>query len=292
MSTPEISTLKVGKNYTNNEIMSVFKVANSGGIRYSKTTKSIVIFSFNQIRNIKDVPYQDTWQGNTIQYTGQGKSGDQTLSRNNKLLADSIKNNVSVYLFEAFTRGENRYLGRVYLVHKPYQIKEVDSDNQERQVYKFPLRLLNTGTHVSNNELMEHEKKQSTALNGASTETLKKIAIEASRLNSELAKEGHMKTASSRKAETEVFIRNPAIASYVKQLANGVCALCNKPAPFKDKNNKPFLHAHHIEYLSDGGLDVLENCIAVCPNCHARIHILNDSLDKEKLIQKVKSRLL
>lgn len=292
MSTPEISTLKVGKNYTNNEIMSVFKVANSGGIRYSKTTKSIVIFSFNQIRNIKDVPYQDTWQGNTIQYTGQGKSGDQTLSRNNKLLADSIKNNVSVYLFEAFTRSENRYLGRVYLVHKPYQIKEVDSDNQERQVYKFPLRLLNTGTHVSNNELMEHEKKQSTALNGASTETLKKIAIEASRLNSELAKEGHMKTASSRKAETEVFIRNPAIASYVKQLANGVCALCNKPAPFKDKNNKPFLHAHHIEYLSDGGLDVLENCIAVCPNCHARIHILNDSLDKEKLIQKVKSRLL
>jgi 5-methylcytosine-specific restriction protein A len=136
------------------------------------------------------------------------------------------------------------------------------------------------------------KKKQSTALNGASTETLKKIAIEASRLNSELAKEGHMKTASSRKAETEVFIRNPAIASYVKQLANGVCALCNKPAPFKDKNNKPFLHAHHIEYLSDGGLDVLENCIAVCPNCHARIHILNDSLDKEKLIQKVKSRLL
>ena len=292
MSTPEISTLKIGKNYTNNEIMSVFKVANSGGIRYSKTTKSIVIFSFNQIRNIKDVPYQDTWQGNTIQYTGQGKSGDQTLSRNNKLLADSIKNNVSVYLFEAFTRGENRYQGRVYLVHKPYQIKEVDSDNQERQVYKFPLRLLNTGTHVSSNELMEHEKKQSTALNGASTETLKKIAIEASRLNSELAKEGHMKTASSRKAETKVFIRNPAIASYVKQLANGVCALCNKPAPFKDKNNKPFLHAHHIEYLSDGGLDVLENCIAVCPNCHARIHILNDSLDKEKLIQKVKSRLL
>jgi 5-methylcytosine-specific restriction protein A len=292
MSTPEISTLKVGKNYTNNEIMSVFKVANSGGIRYSKTTKSIVIFSFNQIRNIKDVPYQDTWQANTIQYTGQGKSGDQTLSRNNKLLADSIKNNVSVYLFEAFTRGENRYQGRVCLVDKPYQIKEVDSDNQERQVYKFPLRLLNTGTHVSSNELMEHEKKQSTALDGASTETLKKIAIEASRLNSELAKEGHMKTASSRKAETEVFIRNPAIASYVKQLANGVCALCNKPAPFKDKNNKPFLHAHHIEYLSDGGLDVLENCIAVCPNCHARIHILNNSLDKEKLIQKVKSRLL
>ena len=56
--------------------MSVFKVANSGGIRYSKSTKSIVIFSFQQFLNIKDVPYQDTWQGNTIQYTGQGKSGD------------------------------------------------------------------------------------------------------------------------------------------------------------------------------------------------------------------------
>lgn len=272
--------------------MSVFKVANSGGIRYSKSTKSIVIFSFQQFLNIKDVPYQDTWQGNTIQYTGQGKSGDQTLSRNNKLLADSTQNDISVYLFEAFTKGENRYRGRVYLVHNPYQVNEVDSNDQKRQVYKFPLRLLDAGAYVSSNDLVKHKEQQIKVLNKASTRDLKKAAIEASHLNSELKRTGHIKMASSRKTDMEVFTRNQAIASYVKLLAKGVCALCDKPAPFKDKNNRPFLHAHHIEYLSNGGLDTLENCIAVCPNCHAKIHILNDPLDKEKLLQKVKKRSL
>ncbi|KRM91173.1 HNH endonuclease [Fructilactobacillus florum] len=75
-------------------------------------------------------------------------------------------------------------------------------------------------------------------------------------------------------------------------MANGICALCNESAPFLDKKGNPFLHVHHIDYLANGGLDVIENCVAVCPNCHARIHSLNDPRDKEKLMQKVENRSL
>uniref|UniRef100_UPI00292F5A67 HNH endonuclease signature motif containing protein n=1 Tax=Enterococcus faecium TaxID=1352 RepID=UPI00292F5A67 len=41
---------------------------------------------------------------------------------------------------------------------------------------------------------------------------------------------------------------------------------------------------------SQGGKDVIENCIALCPNCHARIHELELPDDKEKLLKIVEKR--
>ena len=49
---------------------------------------------------------------------------------------------------------------------------------------------------------------------------------------------------------------------------------------------------NHIEYLSKGGEDTIENAIAVCPNCHAKIHQLELKGDKEKLPRKVQERNL
>jgi 5-methylcytosine-specific restriction protein A len=55
--------------------------------------------------------------------------------------------------------------------------------------------------------------------------------------------------------------------------ANGKCDECKKPAPFnRKKNGAPYLEVHHIQPLSKGGLDEIENTIAVCPNCHCKIH--------------------
>ncbi len=34
----------------------------------------------------------------------------------------------------------------------------------------------------------------------------------------------------------------------------------------------PLLHTHHIEYVQNGGGDVEDNLIALCPNCHAMVH--------------------
>ena len=54
--------------------------------------------------------------------------------------------------------------------------------------------------------------------------------------------------------------------------ANGICECCGIPAPFEDKNGQPFLEVHHIQKLSDNGLDSPENVAAITPNCHRRIH--------------------
>lgn len=87
--------------------------------------------------------------------------------------------------------------------------------------------------------------------------------------------------------QTKVYYRDPSIAAYVKKRANGCCQLCGEKAPFADKNGDPYLECHHIEWLSKGGLDSINNCVALCPNCHRRMHILNDSKDINVLKQSI-----
>lgn len=83
--------------------------------------------------------------------------------------------------------------------------------------------------------------------------------------------------------QTKVYHRDPAIAAYVKKRANGHCQLCGSSAPFIDQNGEPYLECHHIEWLSKGGIDSIDNCVALCPNCHRRMHLLNAEADIERL---------
>ena len=69
------------------------------------------------------------------------------------------------------------------------------------------------------------------------------------------------------------FSRNPHVAAYAHKRANGVCEECGKPAPFmKTKTGQPYLEVHHKKRLIDNGSDTEDNVIAVCPNCHRKLH--------------------
>jgi predicted restriction endonuclease len=69
------------------------------------------------------------------------------------------------------------------------------------------------------------------------------------------------------------YLRNPFIAEYARRMANGICADCGNPAPFRVKGtNEPFLEVHHILSLADKGEDTIENVVALCPNCHRKRH--------------------
>lgn len=85
-------------------------------------------------------------------------------------------------------------------------------------------------------------------------------------------------------SEVKQIERNPYIAEYAKRRANGICQLCGMPAPFNSpKTGEPYLESHHIIWLSDGGSDTIDNTVALCPNCHRKMHYVNDSEDVEKL---------
>jgi 5-methylcytosine-specific restriction protein A len=86
-----------------------------------------------------------------------------------------------------------------------------------------------------------------------------------------------------KKSKASANERNKYIAELTKRRALGVCQLCTKKAPFKNKLGKPYLESHHIIWLSKGGADSLGNCVAVCPNCHKKLHILDLKSDVKKL---------
>lgn len=84
------------------------------------------------------------------------------------------------------------------------------------------------------------------------------------------------------------FARSAAVVKEVKNRAHGICELCGNPAPFKDKHGEPFLEVHHIVWLSCGGEDSTTNAVALCPNCHRKMHILDNPTDI-KFLQNITS---
>ncbi|HBN2191723.1 HNH endonuclease [Escherichia coli] len=71
---------------------------------------------------------------------------------------------------------------------------------------------------------------------------------------------------------TRVYKRSPYVVAEVLLRANGKCQSCRCDAPFLKEDGTPFLEVHHIEWLSKGGEDYVENAIALCPNCHRQAH--------------------
>lgn len=89
---------------------------------------------------------------------------------------------------------------------------------------------------------------------------------------------------------TSTYVRNPYVAEYAKRRANGICQLCKEPAPFNDKKGKPYLESHHIVWLCENGTDDIYNTVALCPNCHKKMHIVNNIEDIKFLQESNKQK--
>ncbi len=84
-------------------------------------------------------------------------------------------------------------------------------------------------------------------------------------------------------------VRNPYLPEIAKRRANGVCQLCGNVLDFTDAAGRPFLEAHHIIPLGDDGPDELDNLVALCPNCHRKMHVAKRNEDIERLQMAVKA---
>jgi 5-methylcytosine-specific restriction protein A len=73
-----------------------------------------------------------------------------------------------------------------------------------------------------------------------------------------------------------IYQRSRDVRNYVLARASGHCEGCNIPAPFVRKDGSPYLEPHHILRVSDGGPDDPSFVIALCPNCHRRVHAGRD----------------
>jgi 5-methylcytosine-specific restriction endonuclease McrA len=78
---------------------------------------------------------------------------------------------------------------------------------------------------------------------------------------------------SPRRVQTQVeaYARDPSVKAFILERAGGRCELCGVQ-PFLNRYREPFLEIHHVRRLADGGPDVVENAVALCPTCHREMH--------------------
>lgn len=274
-----IDDLIIGNIYSNNEIASTFKCSNMGGMRRSTSTNSLVLIA----KHINPL-YDDQWtEEGILNYTGTGTVGDQRISfGQNKTLATAKQKNVKVYLFESYKENEYYFCGEVELYGNIFTSRELDAEGNLRNVLKFPLRRIDdiNKTIINIEDIENSVKEKAKIVRGLSQEEIKEKVknIESSTVTKEV--------------KTVYRERNQFIAEYTKIRANGICDLCGKEAPFMDKNGKPYLESHHVITLANGGPDAIYNAVAICPNCHRKIHVLNNKADTEKLEKVILKYLL
>ena len=263
--------LVIGEEYTNEQIVNIFRVGNMGGMRRSNTKNALVLISFHAGM---ERLYKDYWKDDILYYTGMGQNGDQDINAaQNKTLAQSNKNGITVYLFEMFKEQKYQYRGIVKLAGEPFVDEEIDSDGKSRKVWKFPLKLVTTN-YLSEDFVEERQKEEYKRAAEMLTPTLLQLAKTINQVVSEVT------------TTSKTYVRNPVIAKFAKQRANGYCELCGQKAPF-EVGGEPFLESHHIVPVSEGGMDSVDNVAALCPNCHRRVHYLKDPKDVEIICKNV-----
>lgn len=75
-----------------------------------------------------------------------------------------------------------------------------------------------------------------------------------------------------REVTATIYARDAQVVAWVLQRAGGFCEGCTEPAPFITASGRPFLEVHHVVPLSAEGPDTPENAVALCPNCHRKVH--------------------
>lgn len=275
-----IEDLIVGNVYSNSEIANTFKCSNMGGMRRSKDTNSLVL-----IAKHNNPLYDDQWtEEGILNYTGMGTENDQNIGfAQNKTLTISKKEGIKVYLFESYKDNEYYYDGEVELAGSPYQSEEPDINGVMRKVVKFPLRRIDPTKPIVI-DIEDVEKSEQEKIKEVRKHNINEIR--------EKAKTAENESVSTKEVKTIYRERNQYISEYTKERAKGICDLCGKVAPFKDKNGKPYLESHHVVTLAENGPDAIYNTVAICPNCHRKIHVLHSREDMDKLSKTIMKYLL
>ncbi|MDD4370573.1 MAG: HNH endonuclease signature motif containing protein [Anaerostipes sp.] len=168
--------------------------------------------------------------------------------------------------FNRIGRGNTGYLFEANKEMYQYIIQQTALAQNNVLDKQRVIELLNFGENSKKTELEVEMDIEEIAAKQMSPEKLAKQVADS-------------KPKGSQKTESVVYYRSPYIKEMVKQIADGKCQMCGEDAPFYEASNKPYLEEHHVKRLADGGKDAMDNVVAICPNCHRKIHVLNDEVD-------------
>ena len=268
-----LSNFNLNEEYSNVYISNAFGANVQRGMKKSNYYHSLVLLHTKSGR----VEYDDFWDNEILHYTGMGVDGNQKLLRENKTLANSNDFRLAVYLFESTDNSNNyKFLGQVRLCANPYIHTEIDSTGNNRSVYKFPLKIIETNA-IDENQI-ENDISLETDTEFFVTNEGKKIAY-----------------------FTTKYERNPKLRKQAIQIHGTKCMVCGFDFEKKyGELGKDYIEVHHIKplFLSEGEQQVNPetDLVCLCSNCHRMIHRKRNNViavdDLRKLVNQSESKSL
>lgn len=155
-----VTTFDVGAQYSNEEIFTSLGVGNTGGIRVklgkNGMARRIVIFtSLSTPRQLVENPYADRFEGDTLVFTGTGRSGEQTVAGFNARICEQIETCVPIYAFTQIASRRNVKVGvkrwcfvGLMAYMRCYQEHQTGIHNEKRLVWVFEFKLLSGAQHI------------------------------------------------------------------------------------------------------------------------------------------------
>jgi len=147
-------TIKIGELYSNEEIFVSLGVGNTGGVRVKLnvdgTVRRVVIFTtLSTPKQIIENPYADRLEGDTLIFTGTGKTGEQTVSGFNARICEQPEAKFPIYVFTQIANRRNTtvgvkrwcFLGLLSYI-RCYQEQQPCIHGEIRRVWIFEFKLL------------------------------------------------------------------------------------------------------------------------------------------------------
>lgn len=203
----------------------------------------------------------------TVIYFGEGQRGDMEFTRGNKAVRDHAQDGRSILLFEKhYPERDLTFVGEMVCEGWSYRGGK-DADGNHRKAIVFELRRLDAII----------ERVDGPEFPADDLAKLRDLAFAAA-----------APSFATGRSKRTVYQRSADVKAYVLARAKGKCQGCDQPAPFLRANGTPYLEPHHIRRASDGGPDDPRFVIALCPNCHRRVHAGADgSLFNDALLEKM-----
>lgn len=253
------------------EIHGPFGGSSQSGI--SPSNKARVVFLFSG-ESGEQYGYADEVDAHGVySYAGEGQVGNMTLTRGNLAVQQHAVTGRALHLFKTLGKGRGQlYVGEYVCADISWQ-DGPDRNGDIRKIVIFHL--------VPVADLATYESAPDDDLPVETSEikinTLRKRAYEAA-----VASVSKGPSTSTR----TIHARSQAVKDYVLSRAGGICESCAQPAPFTTKAGSPYLEPHHINRLSDGGLDHPKYIGAICPTCHKEIHYGSQGDAKNNLLRE------
>ncbi|MDN0081643.1 HNH endonuclease [Crenobacter sp. SG2305] len=280
MTAKPIPSFEIGKAYYRKaEITGRFGGSGQSGI--APSSQSPVVFLFTGDSG-EQYGYTDRFdESGCLLYTGEGQTGNMQMKNGNKAIASHAVDGRALHVFKS-TGHRKPYIYVGEFVYDSHFIRRgPDREGEDRDVIVF--RLLRASELL---QVEQDENVEAAAAAGMPTSQsladLRAAAIAACQPQAATS-------ADNKETVRKTYQRSAQVKKYVLARSQGICELCDQPAPFNRKSDgSPYLEPHHINRLSDGGLDHPVHVAAICPTCHRLIHFgVNGQQQNEILKSKI-----